>query len=34
MTKRKISSEKAERLETKNFFDCVLPGIVKFNVDH
>lgn len=34
MTKRKISPEKAERLETKNFFDCVLPGIVKFNVDH
>ena len=34
MTKRKISPEKAERFETKNFFDCVLPGIVKFNVDH
>ena len=26
--------KRAERLETKNFFDCVLPGIVKFNVDH
>ena len=34
MAKRKISPKKAERFETKNFFDCVLPGIIKFNVDH
>ena len=26
--------KRAERLETKNFCDCVLPGIIKFNVDH
>ena len=34
MSKKKISPEKAEKLDTKTFFDCVLPGIIKFNVDH
>lgn len=34
MSKKKISPEKAEKIDTKTFFDCVLPGIIKFNVDH
>ena len=34
MSKKNISPEKAEKLDTKTFFDCVLPGIIKFNVDH
>ena len=34
MSKKKISPGKAEKLDTKTFFDCVLPGIIKFNVDH
>ena len=29
MSKKKISPEKAEKLDTKTFFDCVLPGIIK-----
>ena len=34
MSKKKISPEKVAKLDTKTFFDCVLPGIIKFNVDH
>lgn len=31
---RKISSEKLELRKTKDFFDCISPGAVRFMIDH
>ena len=32
--KKKISEEKAERIRTKSFFDCIAPSIIKFMTDY
>ena len=34
MKKTRKPQEKAERIKTKDYFDRVLPGYIKFNVDH
>lgn len=34
MKKKRKPQEKAERIKTKDYFDRVLPGYIKFNVDH
>ena len=37
MFKRKpkvLTPEQAEEIRTKDFFDCILPGTVKFMSDH
>lgn len=34
MKKKRKPQERAERIKTKDYFDRVLPGYIKFNVDH
>ena len=34
MKKKRKPQEKTERIKTKDYFDRVLPGYIKFNVDH
>ena len=34
MTKKQISPEKQELIRTKDFFDCIAPGVIRFFVDH
>ena len=34
MKNKRKPQEKAERIKTKDYFDRVLPGYIKFNVDH
>jgi type IV secretory pathway VirB4 component len=32
--KRVLTPEEAEEIRTKDFFDCILPGVIKFQNDH
>lgn len=32
--KKSLSEEALEEIRTKDFFDCILPGIIKFSADH
>ncbi len=32
--KKKISPERADEIEVKDFLDMILPGVVRFNNDH
>ncbi len=34
MAKKKVPPEKAERIRTKDFFDCIAPSIIKFLSDY
>ncbi len=34
MAKKQISPEKQELIRTKDFFDCIAPGVIRFFVDH
>ena len=37
MSKKKtktLTPEQQEEIRTKDFFDCILPGTVKFHTDH
>ena len=34
MAKKLISPEKQELIRTKDFFDCIAPGVIRFFVDH
>lgn len=32
--KKKLTEERLEELRTKDFFDCIAPGTVKFFTDY
>ena len=34
MVKKQISPEKQELIRTKDYFDCIAPGVIRFFVDH
>ena len=34
MSKKQISLEKQELIRTKDYFDCIAPGVIRFFVDH
>ena len=34
MSKKQISPEKQELIRTKDYFDCIAPGVIRFFVDH
>ena len=35
MKKKRIQTpEELEAVRTKDFFDCILPGVLKFQADH
>ena len=34
MAKKQISPEKQELIRTKDYFDCIAPGVIRFFVDH
>lgn len=34
MAKKELSPEKQELIRTKDFFDCIAPGVIRFFVDH
>ena len=34
MVKKQISAEKQELIRTKDYFDCIAPGVIRFFVDH
>ena len=34
MAKKQLSPEKQELIMTKDFFDCIAPGVIRFFVDH
>ena len=34
MSKKQVSPEKQEMIRTKDFFDCIAPGVIRFFVDY
>ena len=34
MAKKELSPEKQELIRTKDYFDCIAPGVIRFFVDH